>query len=239
MKQIVHTENPELPEAEAIRRAQQGDGAGFERLYKLHSRRVYAICLRMVANTTLAEDMVQDAFLQLFRKIQSFRGESAFSTWLHRLVVNVVLMRLRKKSLPVVSLEEFAALDEETGTPGQDVGAPDLRLTGSLDRLNLERAIAELPEGYKTAFELHDVQGYEHSEMAKIMGCSVGNSKSQLHKARLRLRKLLHEAQRDRARERRIEEKKSHNQSDSSGKRKARSESRIAAFTARLQFARE
>lgn len=239
MRQILRTEPAELHETEAIRRAQRGDGAGFERLYNLHSRRVYAICLRMVANTTLAEDMVQDAFLQLFRKIQSFRGESAFSTWLHRLVVNVVLMRLRKKKLPVVSLEEFAAPDEETGTPGQDIGVPDLRLTGSLDRLNLERAIAELPEGYKTAFELHDVQGYDHSEMAKIMGCSVGNSKSQLHKARLRLRGLLHEAQRDRARQRRIEAKKSDHRGDPSRKRKARSESRIAGFTARLRFAGE
>src|SRR5579872_669069 len=230
MARIAQTTTGELPEAEAIRRAQQGDGDGFERLYKLHSRRVYAICLRMVANTTLAEDMVQDAFLQLFRKIQSFRGESAFSTWLHRLVVNMVLMRLRKKQLPSVSLEELMTPDEETGTPGHDVGTSDLRLDGSLDRLNLERAVAELPDGYRTAFELHDVQGYEHSEMGKMTGCSVGNSKSQLHKARVRLRELLQEPQRDRTRQRRLEAKNSSRGSNSS--KRLRVESRIAAFGA-------
>lgn len=88
----------ELTEADAIRQAQRGDAAAFERLYRLHSRRVYSLCLRMVSNPAEAEDLTQEAFLQLFRKIQTFRGESAFSTWLHRLAVNVVLMRLRKKS---------------------------------------------------------------------------------------------------------------------------------------------
>ena len=102
-----------MTEAEAIRLAQQGDAGAFERIYRLHSRRVYALCLRMVGNTAEAEDLTQDAFLQLFRKIATFRGESAFSTWLHRLSVNVVLMHLRKKSLPVVSLEETTQVGEE------------------------------------------------------------------------------------------------------------------------------
>src|ERR1700733_9042180 len=102
-----------MPEAEAIRRAQQGDGAAFERIYQLHSRRVYSLCLRMVSNTAEAEDLTQEAFLQLFRKISSFRGESAFSTWLHRLSVNVVLMKLRKKRMPETSLEETPEPDEE------------------------------------------------------------------------------------------------------------------------------
>lgn len=207
----------ELPEAEAIRRAQRGDGAGFERLYRLHNRRVFALCLRMAANVTAAEDLVQDAFLQLFRKIHTFRGESAFSTWLHRLVVNVVLMRLRKKSLPAVSLDELTEPDEETGGPGKDIGAPDVRLSGSIDRLNLERAVAALPLGYRTVFELHDVQGYEHNEIAEILGRSVGNSKSQLHKARMRLRELLHEAQREKARHERIEAKKDGTGRDQAG----------------------
>ncbi len=195
------TENTELTEAEAIRLAQQGDPAAFERIYRLHSRRVYALCLRMVGNTAEAEDLTQEAFLQLFRKIQTFRGESAFSTWLHRLSVNVVLMRLRKKSLPVTSLEETTEPDEETGGPRKDFGAPDLRLSGSIDRVNLQRAIEQLPPGYRTAFVLHDVQGYEHNEIADIMECSIGNSKSQLHKARTRLRKLLQETLRDQARQ--------------------------------------
>jgi RNA polymerase sigma-70 factor (ECF subfamily) len=193
-------ETGELPEAEAIRLAQQGDPAAFERIYQLHSRRIYSLCLRMVSNTAEAEDLTQEAFLQLFRKIATFRGESAFSTWLHRLAVNVVLMRLRKKKVSESSLEEATEPDEESGGPRRDFGAPDLRLSGSIDRVNLQRAIDELPPGYKQVFVLHDMQGYEHNEIADIMQCSIGNSKSQLHKARMRLRELLHDTQRDEAR---------------------------------------
>lgn len=192
-----------MPEADAIRLAQQGDAQAFERLYRLHSRRVYALCLRMVGNTAEAEDLAQEAFLQLFRKIHTFRGESAFSTWLHRLAVNVVLMKLRKKSLPETSLDEVTEPDEEGGGPRKDIGAPDPSLVGSIDRVNLERAIEQLPPGYKQVFVLHDVQGYEHNEIAEIMDCSIGNSKSQLHKARMRLRDLLQEAARAKAREQR------------------------------------
>ena len=197
------TEDGELPEADAIRLSQQGDAAAFERIYRLHSRRVYSLCLRMVGNTAEAEDLTQEAFLQLFRKIATFRGESAFSTWLHRLAVNVVLMKLRKKSGTETSLEEVTEPDEEAGGPRRDFGAPDLTLTGSIDRLNLQRAVGQLPPGYKAVFVLHDMQGYEHNEIAKIMGCSIGNSKSQLHKARMRLRELLHEVVREKAREER------------------------------------
>ncbi len=197
------TETSDLSEADAIRLAQQGDTAAFERIYRLHNRRVYALCLRMVGNTAEAEDLTQEAFLQLFRKIHTFRGDSAFSTWLHRLSVNVVLMKLRKKTLPETSLEETTEPDEETGGPRKDVGGPDLLLTGSLDRVNLQRAIDQLPPGYRAAFVLHDIQGYEHNEIAKIMGCSIGNSKSQLHKARMRLRELLQETLRDQARQER------------------------------------
>lgn len=196
-------QDTELPEAEAIRRAQQGDAAAFERLYQLHNRRVYSLCLRMVGNTAEAEDLTQEAFLQLFRKIATFRGESAFSTWLHRLAVNVVLMRLRKKTGSESSLEEVTEPDEESGGPRKDFGAPDLKLSGSIDRVNLKRAVDQLPAGYKAIFVLHDVQGYEHNEIAQILGCSIGNSKSQLHKARMRLRELLHETERNKAREER------------------------------------
>jgi RNA polymerase sigma-70 factor (ECF subfamily) len=194
----------EWTEADAIRQAQEGNAEAFEFIYRMHSRRVYALCLRMVGNTAEAEDLAQEAFLQLFRKIQTFRGESAFSTWLHRLSVNVVLMKLRKKSLPETSLEEMTEPDEETAGPRKDVGSLDPTLVGSIDRLNLERAVDQLPPGYKQVFVLHDVQGYEHNEIAKMMGCSIGNSKSQLHKARLRLRELLQEAQRERARQERV-----------------------------------
>jgi RNA polymerase sigma-70 factor (ECF subfamily) len=187
----------------SIRLAQQGDAAAFERLYRLHSRRVYSLCLRMVGNTAEAEDLTQEAFLQLFRKIATFRGESAFSTWLHRLAVNVVLMKLRKKSGKETSLEQVTEPDEESGTPRRDFGAIDLRLSGSLDRVNLQRAVDQLPPGYKAAFILHDVQGYEHNEIAEMLGCSIGNSKSQLHKARMRLRDLLQEVMREKARQER------------------------------------
>jgi len=124
-----------LTEAEAIRLAQAGDAAAFEISVPVTCRRVYALCLRMVGNPADAEDLMQEAFLQLFRKIGTFRGESAFSTWLHRMTVNVVLMRLRKKSLPAASLEETTEPDEETGGPRKDIGAPDLGLSGAVDRV--------------------------------------------------------------------------------------------------------
>ena len=180
---------PGLTEAEAIDKAKQGDAEAFEVLYNLHKRRVYSLCLRMTANAAEAEDLTQEAFLQLFRKIATFRGESAFSTWLHRMAVNVVLMQLRKKGLPVVPLEETVESEEEALK--KELGGVDTKLAGSIDRMILERAIGKLPPGYRTIFVLHDVEGYEHNEIAGIVGCSIGNSKSQLHKARLKLRDLL------------------------------------------------
>ena len=180
----------EFNEADAIERAKQGDAIAFQELYDRHKRRVYSLCLRMTANTAEAEDLTQEAFLQLYRKIATFRGESAFSTWLHRLSVNVVLMHLRKKSLPVVSLEESTQAGEEDA-PKKDFGAEDLALAGSIDRLQLRKAVDDLPPGYRTIFVLHDIEGYEHNEIAAIVGCSIGNSKSQLHKARMKLRDLL------------------------------------------------
>jgi RNA polymerase sigma-70 factor (ECF subfamily) len=193
-----------LSEAEAIQRARDGDRTVFEYLYLLHSRRVYAVCLRMVGNTADAEDLTQEAFLLLFRKIHAFRGESAFSTWLHRLAVNLVLMRLRKKSYPIVSIEQTPDPDDETTLPSIDIGAPDLLLEGSIDRINLERCIERLPAGYRAIFVLHDIQGYQHGEIAEMLGRSVGDSKSQLHKARMRLRELRHELQREKARDERL-----------------------------------
>jgi RNA polymerase sigma-70 factor (ECF subfamily) len=189
----------DLSEAEAIRRAQQGDAQGFERLYKLHSRRVYALTLRMMKkNTSEAEDLTQEAFLQMFRKIGTFRGESAFSTWLHRLTFNVVLMRLRKKTVAeMISLEETDNPDEEKTGLFKEVGAVDLRISGLVDRVNLQRAVNQLPLGYRSIFLLHDVTGYEHNEIADMLGCSIGNSKSQLHKARAVLRQLLLQGKRN------------------------------------------
>lgn len=180
-------------EIQLIARAQQGNEEAFAALFEAHKRRVYSLCLRMTENTAEAEDLTQEAFLQLFRKISTFRGESAFSTWLHRLAVNVVLMRLRKKGLQQVSLDDVDTSQDEPVK--RDYGDDDRRLTRSVDRIGLERAIAELPQGYRTVFVLHDIEGYEHNEIAEIMQCSVGNSKSQLHKARMRLREWLRQKQ--------------------------------------------
>lgn len=186
--------NPPIAgELNAIALAQAGDGASFEILYNMHKRRVYSLCLRMLGNVAEAEDLTQEAFLQLHRKIGTFRGDSAFSTWLHRMAVNVVLMHLRKKGLPLVSLEETLEPTQEDG-PRKDFGTRDLTLSGSIDRVTLERAVQELPPGYRMVFVLHDVEGYEHNEIAGMLGCSIGNSKSQLHKARMRLRSLLRES---------------------------------------------
>ncbi len=135
---------PIVGEAEAIEAAKNGDAEAFSKLYALHKRRVYTLCLRMLGNVSEAEDMTQEAFLHLFRKIGSFRGESAFSTWLHRLTVNLVLMHLRKKGLNLVSLEETINPSEEDA-PKRDFGSRDLQLTGSVDRVALERAVASLP----------------------------------------------------------------------------------------------
>jgi RNA polymerase sigma-70 factor (ECF subfamily) len=176
-------------EAELIARAQRGDGEAFAALFEIHKRRVYSLCLRMTGDAAGAEDLAQEAFLQLFRKIGTFRAEAAFSTWLHRLVVNVVLMHLRRKGLQQISLDEVDNSQDEPVK--REYGDDDKRLLHSVDRIALARAIDELPPGYKSVFVLHDVEGYEHNEIAQILDCSVGNSKSQLHKARLRLREVL------------------------------------------------
>src|ERR1700756_1279111 len=191
MKATVHPPNNELSESEAILLAQQGDAAAFEVLYRLHNRRVFALCVRMSVDRSEAEDLTQETFLTIFRKIQSFRGDSAFATWLHRVTVNTVLMRLRKKIPAANSLDQQSNRDEDDFKAPLQLGERDLQLSGTIDRMNLERAINQLPPGCKTMFVLHDVEGYRHEEIAAIFGCSVGNSKSQLHKARVRLRKIL------------------------------------------------
>lgn len=187
-------ERTELNDADVVRLAQEGDAVAFERVYRLHSRRIYSLCLRMVADPAEAEDLTQDVFLHLFRKIGTFRGESAFSTWLHRMTVNIVLMRLRRKRMEKISLDSITNPGDESDTQPTEFGRPDLRLNGVIDRITLQAAMKELASGYRAIFILHDVQGFKHSEIAQIFGCSVGNSKSQLHKARALLRELLQKA---------------------------------------------
>ena len=178
-----------MTEAQAIAGCVAGDPQAFEVLYNMHKRRVYSLCLRMVRDPAEAEDLSQEAFMQLFRKIGTFRGDSAFSTWMHRLTVNIILMRIRKKGLDQVSLDQDR--DDGQDLPPKEYGSEDIDLLGLVDRITLEKAIAALPQGYRTVFVLHDIEGYEHNEIARILGCSVGNSKSQLFKARLKLRSLL------------------------------------------------
>lgn len=167
-------------------RAATGDMAAFEEIYKRHHRRVYSICLRMLQSPSEAEDLTQDVFIQLYRKIGSFRGDSAFTTWLHRMTVNQVLMHFRKRTV------KYEKTTEEGETPDQMVtGTSDPNKMRIVDKIALDNAIEQLPRGYKNVFVLHDVEGFEHEEVARILGCSVGTSKSQLHKARLKLQKLL------------------------------------------------
>jgi RNA polymerase sigma-70 factor (ECF subfamily) len=172
-----------------IKRAQEGDSNAFADLFNAHKARIYSLCLRMTNNISEAEDLTQDAFLQVFRKLSTFRGDSALSTWLHRIAVNTVLMHFRKKVLRQVSLDERSP--EDGKTLRREFGSKDHRLSGTVDRIALIRALKELPVGYRTIFLLHEVQGYEHQEIAELLECSVGNSKSQLHKAKLRIRQIL------------------------------------------------
>lgn len=176
----------EASDLELARAAAKEDMVAFEEIYQRHHRRVYSICLRMLQNAYEAEDLTQDVFIQLYRKIGSFRGDSAFTTWLHRMTVNQVLMHFRKRNV------KYEKVTEEGETPDQIVtGTADPERMRVVDKIALENAIDQLPAGYKNVFLLHDVEGFEHEEVARILGCSVGTSKSQLHKARLKLRKLL------------------------------------------------
>ena len=171
---------------ELARASAAGDAAAFERLYQQYNRRVFSICLRMLGNPTEAEDLTQDVFVQLYRKIGSFRGDSAFTTWLHRMTVNQVLMHFRKRGVRYESTTDDGELPVLI-----QVGTERPSHMPIIDSIALERAISELPPGYRTVFVLHDVEGYEHEEVARMLGCTVGTSKSQLHKARMRIRALL------------------------------------------------
>jgi len=166
----------------------QGDPGGFDLIYRSYRELVQRICLRTLRDPTEAEDASQDVFVRVLSKIHTFRGESAFSSWLYRLTTNIVLMRLRKNKHTCLSLCEPL---NDANVPCGEIGGFDAHLRGLSSKIDLEAAIDLLPKGYKSVFILHDVQGYEHKEIAEIFKYSIGNSKSQLHKARKRLRKLL------------------------------------------------
>jgi RNA polymerase sigma-70 factor (ECF subfamily) len=177
-------------ERSLIRRAQQGDEQAFAALFQMHKKRVYSVCLQMTKDVADAEDLTQEAFLQVFRSVNSFRGDSAFSTWLYRIAVNTVLMKMRRrKSPPLVSLDEPVSADSPSMK--RDIGKMDPNLSGAVDRIALSRAIEDLPSGCRQIFDLHEVKGYQHHEIAQLLQCSIGNSKSQLHKAKMKMRDIL------------------------------------------------
>jgi RNA polymerase sigma-70 factor, ECF subfamily len=169
--------------SDLIRRAQEGDEAAFQGLYREHVGRVFALCLRLTANRAQAEELTQDAFVRAWQRLASFRGESAFSTWLYRLTVNVVFLSRRaerRRALRVITSDDPAGLER----PGEPRTGPALAL-------DLERAVAALPPGAREVFVLHDVEGYRHEEIAALTGIAVGTSKAQLFRARRLLREAL------------------------------------------------
>ncbi len=169
-----------------IQLAAEGDISAFEEIYRSHYRRVYTQCLRMTRSSSEAEDLTQDVFVQLYRKLRTFRGESAFSTWLHRLTANVVLMHFRKIAARIEQKTDSFSDLLECRHPSKRAEA-----TLMLDRISLDEAIQQLSPGYRAVLILHDVEGYEHQQISEFLGCAVGTSKSQLHKARKKLRDLL------------------------------------------------
>jgi len=194
---MVHNQNQQLAiaytnsDTKAVKAAQAGDIEAMSWLYDKYRRRIYNLCLRMLRDQADAEDLTQDVFVQLFRKIDTFRGESAFSTWLHRLAVNMVLMDLRSRNTKRYSFIPIETTNEEDDSLYEQLGREDSSLRSSLDRVVIRNAMENLPPGYRMVFLLHDVHGFEHQEIAEILSCSVGNCKSQLHKARLKMRRII------------------------------------------------
>jgi RNA polymerase sigma-70 factor (ECF subfamily) len=174
-----------LTESEA---PQLGDAGTFDQIYGSYRPLVRSICVRMLRNPVDAEDAAQEAFIHIFRKIHTFRGDAALSTWLYRLTKNTVLMQLRDKRSHMVSFEEMSE-DQDIMKKGCYATTPPLG--GSLDRFDLQAAIDLLSRRDKRSFVLHDLLGYCHKDIGEILGCSVGASKSQLHRARRRLQKFL------------------------------------------------
>src|SRR3954451_14243543 len=185
---------PDIPlnDHELIQQTKSGQTQAFAVLYETHKRAVFAICLRMLHDQSLAEDLTQEVFLCAFRRVNSFREDCTFRTWLHSIAVNCVLMHFRSRKTRISAQMSIDELNSNHGGWVQEkVGIQDKQLSSAIDRVTLSDAINRLPPGYKSTFLLLDVQGYTHIEAAKMLGCSTGNTKSQLHKARLKLRRIL------------------------------------------------
>ena len=173
-------------EIQLVARCRAGELGAFEELYRQHSGRLFSLAVRMLGNPADAEDQLQEIFLSAHRKLESFRGESALGTWLYRLGMNQLLDYVRSRAARTAQLTD--GLDDATLLA--DAGGHRLA-DRAIDRIDLERALAELPDGCRAAFVLHDVEGLEHKEVSEVLGIAEGTSKSQVHKARLRLRGLL------------------------------------------------
>jgi len=181
---MVHIEKSNRSDAELASLAAEGDAAAFDEIYSRHRSFVYSIAVRMTGNLADAEDLTQDSFVSVLRRIGSFRGEASFSTWRYRVAVNQVKMHFRRRK----SRPEDQTSDGELPELGPNPRADYQRI---INRLAIDEAMRTLPRGYQTAFNLYDLEGYKHKEIALLLGCSEGTSKSQLHHARISLRKLL------------------------------------------------
>jgi RNA polymerase sigma-70 factor (ECF subfamily) len=183
---------PRHDETAVVDLACEGDVDAFATLYGKYRDRIHNVCLSMIKDPFLAEDMLQQTFLCAFRRIRSFRRESLFSTWLHRIAVNVVLMHFRRcKTSPIENANAEGPYPDDDPLEAECFHVEDRHLTHAMDRMALEKAINSLPPGYRTIFVLHDIEGFEHTEIASMLGCTPGNTKSQLFKARKKLRTLL------------------------------------------------
>jgi RNA polymerase sigma-70 factor (ECF subfamily) len=177
--------------ADAVRGAQQGDQQAFAEIYRTYRSKVRSLCWNWSRDRELAEDLSQDIFLTVFLKIGQYRGDAAFSTWLFRLSFNCFLMYRRRKQRPTIPLEDCCGIDDDGSRMPLKFPVRDQQLEGAVDRVALDRAIAQLPEGMQRTFVLHDLEGMQHQEIALQLGYTTGNSKSQLFKARRKLRKAL------------------------------------------------
>ena len=173
-------------DVELAKRCRNGDAAAFEELYRQHAGRLYNMAFRMAGSSQEAEDLLQEVFLHAYRKLGSFRGDSSLGTWLYRLGMNQCLDYLRGRQAKMKQATD--SLDDEGAA---ELAAPMSPTPIAVNRLDLERAIGRLPQGCRAAFLLHDVEGFEHNEVARILGVSEGTSKSQVHKARMKLRTML------------------------------------------------
>jgi RNA polymerase sigma-70 factor (ECF subfamily) len=178
----VSAEDGVVEEVRAARAAQRGDVAAFERLYRAHAGRVYALCLRLTADGPRAETLTQDAFVKAWERLATFRGESPFGAWLRQVTVNVVLGDRRSSAR---RLRRVAPTEDETLAVAPGAARMDA------ERLDLERAIRALPEAARTVFVLHDVEGYGHEEIGRLLGIAEGTSKAHLHSAREKLKEIL------------------------------------------------